>query len=116
MSLVADYFQWLALYFCSSWAKEFTRNRASSVKVPVANFTLQSSVQLLRENTDSVRLNHRISPTTPSVHLKLIAFAIVAACVLDCGNTRQNISDGSLSHGGASDVDVLLGCIYHNSD
>ncbi|GKB66445.1 hypothetical protein Tco_0927857 [Tanacetum coccineum] len=36
------------------------QDRASSDKVPVANFTLQSSVQLLRENTDSVCLNQRI--------------------------------------------------------
>ncbi|GJW23407.1 hypothetical protein Tco_0034029 [Tanacetum coccineum] len=39
------------------WAKEFHQDRASSVKVPVANFTLQSLVQLLWENTDSVRSN-----------------------------------------------------------
>ncbi|GJS33246.1 hypothetical protein Tco_0531628 [Tanacetum coccineum] len=55
-----------------SWAKEFHQDRASSVKVPVANFTLQSSVQLLRENTDSVHSNKRIRPTAPSVPLKLI--------------------------------------------
>ncbi|GJS87720.1 hypothetical protein Tco_0770356 [Tanacetum coccineum] len=61
-------------------AKEFHQDRASSVKVPVANFTLQSLVQLLRENTDLVRSNQWISPTTPSEPLKLIAFAIVAAC------------------------------------
>ncbi|GKF33144.1 hypothetical protein Tco_0106344, partial [Tanacetum coccineum] len=54
-----------------SWAKEFHQDRASSVKVPVENFTLQSSVQLLRENTDSVRSNQRISPTAPSEPLKL---------------------------------------------
>nr|GFD52802.1 hypothetical protein [Tanacetum cinerariifolium] len=47
-------------------AKEFHQDRASSVKVPVANFTLQSSVQLLWENTDSVRLNQQISPMAPS--------------------------------------------------
>nr|GEV29262.1 putative reverse transcriptase domain-containing protein [Tanacetum cinerariifolium] len=35
------------------WANEFHQDRASSVRVPVANFSLQSSVQLLRENTDS---------------------------------------------------------------
>ncbi|GJU29109.1 hypothetical protein Tco_1172698 [Tanacetum coccineum] len=53
------------------WANEFHQDKASSVKVPVANFTLQSSVQLLRRNTDSVHLNQRIRPTTPSVPLKL---------------------------------------------
>ncbi|GJT02475.1 hypothetical protein Tco_0823644 [Tanacetum coccineum] len=39
------------------WAKEFHQDRASSVNVPVANFTLQSSVQLLQENADSVLSN-----------------------------------------------------------
>nr|GEW75123.1 hypothetical protein [Tanacetum cinerariifolium] len=46
-------------------------DRASSVKVPVANFTLQSSIQLLRENTDSVRSKQRMSLTAPSEPLKL---------------------------------------------
>ncbi|GJX10008.1 hypothetical protein Tco_0199867 [Tanacetum coccineum] len=35
------------------------------------NFTLQSLVQLLRENTDSVRSNQQMRLTTPSVPLKL---------------------------------------------
>ncbi|GJU28392.1 hypothetical protein Tco_1167013 [Tanacetum coccineum] len=64
------------------WAKEFHQDRASSVKVPVANCTLQSSVQLLRENTDSVRSNQRIRPTAPYVPLKLIAYASRAAVTL----------------------------------
>ncbi|GKF68227.1 hypothetical protein Tco_0197906, partial [Tanacetum coccineum] len=58
-------------------AKEFHQDRASSVKVPVANFTLQSSVQLLQVNTDSVRSNQRISPTAPSVPLKLIGWQLM---------------------------------------
>ncbi|GKB19801.1 hypothetical protein Tco_0853724 [Tanacetum coccineum] len=37
-----------------------TKDRALSVKVPVANVTLFSSAQLLRENTDSVRSNQRM--------------------------------------------------------
>ncbi|GKB94606.1 hypothetical protein Tco_0980743 [Tanacetum coccineum] len=53
------------------WANEFYQDKASSVKVPVANFTLQSSVQLLRRNTDSVCSNQRMRPTAPSVPLKL---------------------------------------------
>ncbi|GJR01864.1 hypothetical protein Tco_0524848 [Tanacetum coccineum] len=43
------------------WANEFHQDKASSVRVLVANFTLQSSVQFLRENTDSVRSNQRMS-------------------------------------------------------
>ncbi|GKE65009.1 hypothetical protein Tco_1519170, partial [Tanacetum coccineum] len=61
------------------WANKFHQDKASSVRVPVANFTLQSSVQLLRENTDSVRSNQRMRPTAPSVPFKLKAFAMVAA-------------------------------------
>ncbi|GJZ00410.1 hypothetical protein Tco_0517839 [Tanacetum coccineum] len=52
------------------WAYAFYQDRASSVKVPVANVTLFSSAQLLRENTDSVRSNQRMSLTAPSVPLK----------------------------------------------
>ncbi|GJY72635.1 hypothetical protein Tco_0476338 [Tanacetum coccineum] len=52
------------------WAYVFHQDKASSVKVPVANVTLFSSAQLLRENTDSVRSNQRMRPTAPSVPLK----------------------------------------------
>ncbi|GKG13570.1 hypothetical protein Tco_0350530, partial [Tanacetum coccineum] len=63
--------------------KEFHQDRASSVKVPVENFTLQSSIQLQRENTDLVRSNQWISPTAPSEPFKLIvllAFVTVTSC------------------------------------
>ncbi|GJU10036.1 hypothetical protein Tco_1132432 [Tanacetum coccineum] len=43
-----------------SWAYAFHQDKASSVKVPVANVTLSSSAHLLRENTDSVRSNQRM--------------------------------------------------------
>ncbi|GJV66347.1 hypothetical protein Tco_1477175 [Tanacetum coccineum] len=65
-----------------SWAKDFYQDRASSVKVPVANFTLQSSVQFLRENTNLVRSNQRISLTAPSEPLKLKVCASKAAVTL----------------------------------
>ncbi|GJQ92516.1 hypothetical protein Tco_0003655 [Tanacetum coccineum] len=52
------------------WAYAFHQDKASSVKVPVANVTLFSLAHLLRENTDSVRSNQRIRPTAPSVPLK----------------------------------------------
>nr|GEV99346.1 hypothetical protein [Tanacetum cinerariifolium] len=61
-------------------ANEFHQDKASSVRVPVANFTMQSSVQLLLENTNSVRLNQHMSLTTPSVPFKLKVFAMLAAC------------------------------------
>ncbi|GJX66302.1 hypothetical protein Tco_0300645 [Tanacetum coccineum] len=83
----------LVVFVGEGWADEFHQDKASSVRVPVANFTLQSSVQLLRRNTDSVHSNQRMRPTTPSVPLKLkgvpvgpvfllglLVPAIVAAC------------------------------------
>nr|GFB30002.1 hypothetical protein [Tanacetum cinerariifolium] len=39
------------------WAYAFHQDKASSVRVPVANVTLFSSAQLLQENTDSIRSN-----------------------------------------------------------
>nr|GEW64006.1 hypothetical protein [Tanacetum cinerariifolium] len=52
------------------WAYAFHQDKASSVRVSVANVTLFSSAQLLRENTDSVRSNQRMSPITPFVPFK----------------------------------------------
>ncbi|GJV98984.1 hypothetical protein Tco_1554236 [Tanacetum coccineum] len=54
-----------------SWANEFHQDKASSVRVSLANFTLQSSIQLLQENIDSVRSNQQMRLTAPSVPLKL---------------------------------------------
>ncbi|GKD91016.1 hypothetical protein Tco_1366523, partial [Tanacetum coccineum] len=59
------------------WANEFHQDKASSVRVPVVNFTLQSLVQLLRRNTDLVRSNQRMRPTTPSVPLKLKGWQLI---------------------------------------
>ncbi|GKD72418.1 hypothetical protein Tco_1330700 [Tanacetum coccineum] len=72
----------IAMLRTTGWVKEFHQDRASSIKVPVANFTLQSSVQSLRENTDSVHSNQLISPTAPSEPLKLKACASRAAITL----------------------------------
>ncbi|GJW08964.1 hypothetical protein Tco_1571387 [Tanacetum coccineum] len=52
------------------WACAFYQDKASSVKVPVANVTLSSLAHLLRENTDSVRSNQQMRSTAPSVPLK----------------------------------------------
>ncbi|GJT00278.1 hypothetical protein Tco_0821447 [Tanacetum coccineum] len=48
--VVTRYLHW-------SWAYAFHQDKASSIKVPLANVTLFSSAYLLRENTDSVRSN-----------------------------------------------------------
>nr|GEV47276.1 reverse transcriptase domain-containing protein [Tanacetum cinerariifolium] len=60
----------VVVVFVVAIIEEFHQDKASSVRVPVANFTLQFSVQLLQENTDSVRSNQRMRPTAPSVPLK----------------------------------------------
>ncbi|GKD10094.1 hypothetical protein Tco_1189779, partial [Tanacetum coccineum] len=52
------------------WVYAFYQDKASSVKVPVANVTLSSSAHLLRENTDSIRSNQRMRSIAPSVPLK----------------------------------------------
>ncbi|GKF59123.1 hypothetical protein Tco_0175909, partial [Tanacetum coccineum] len=82
--IAEDYLQEEELRLCLEdkerlycWVNEFHQDKASSVKVPAANFTLQSSVQLLRENTDLVRLNQRMRPTTPSVPLKLKGWQLI---------------------------------------
>ncbi|GKD26382.1 hypothetical protein Tco_1232596 [Tanacetum coccineum] len=55
------------------FGKEFHQDRASSVKVPVANFTLQSLRTVLRKKHEfSFVSNQWIRPTAPSVPLKLI--------------------------------------------
>ncbi|GJS69865.1 hypothetical protein Tco_0702706 [Tanacetum coccineum] len=62
-----------------SWAYEFQQDKASSVSVPVANATLFSSAQLLRENTDSDRSNQRMRSTAPSVLVFPIGIASTIA-------------------------------------
>nr|GEV64473.1 hypothetical protein [Tanacetum cinerariifolium] len=58
-------------FMITGWVYAFHQDKASSVRVPVANVTLFSSAQLLRENTDSVRLSQRTSPTALFVPLKV---------------------------------------------
>nr|GEU51971.1 reverse transcriptase domain-containing protein [Tanacetum cinerariifolium] len=78
--------------FSESYTIVGHKDRASSVEVPVANFTLQSSVQLLRENTNFVRSNQQISLIAPSEPLKLKVFAMLAACASRAAATRSSIS------------------------
>nr|GEW04109.1 hypothetical protein [Tanacetum cinerariifolium] len=47
--------------------------------VIIATVVVMSSVQLLRENIDSVHSNQRMRPTAPSVPLKLKVFSMLAA-------------------------------------
>ncbi|GJW80967.1 hypothetical protein Tco_0144942 [Tanacetum coccineum] len=83
------------------WAYAFHQDKASSVKVPVANVTLFSSAHLLHENTDSVRVPVRL--------LGLLALAMAAVCA-SMAVVRSAISCRMASKVmvGVSDVDVLL--------
>ncbi|GJY20132.1 hypothetical protein Tco_0392698 [Tanacetum coccineum] len=65
----------------NSWNLLTPGDNASSVRVPVANVTLFSSAQLLREYIDSVRSNQRMRISlSPVFLLGLSAFAMAAAC------------------------------------
>ncbi|GJZ73345.1 hypothetical protein Tco_0637491 [Tanacetum coccineum] len=64
------------------WANEFHQNNASLVSVLTTNLTLFFSAHLLRENTDLVRLNQLMRPTTPSVLLKWKVYASRAMATL----------------------------------
>ncbi|GJW43617.1 hypothetical protein Tco_0072416 [Tanacetum coccineum] len=64
---------YVILLACSipiGWAYAFHQDKASSVRVRVANVTLFSSTQLLRENSDSVHSNQRTRSTAAFVPLK----------------------------------------------
>ncbi|GKD60004.1 hypothetical protein Tco_1297513 [Tanacetum coccineum] len=95
------------------WANAFHQDKASSVKVPVANVTLFSSAQLLRENTDSFPLfATRISLGLVFL-LGLSEFAMAAAYASRAAVTPSVISYRMAASiiVGAVDVDVLLGGI-----
>ncbi|GJT26451.1 hypothetical protein Tco_0906726 [Tanacetum coccineum] len=110
------------------WACAFHQDKASSVKVLVANVTLFSSAHLLRENTDLVRSNQRKRSTAPSVPLKislglvflleLSEVAMAAACAFRAEEVPSLISCWMASKvmTGVSDVDVLLGGILSTKD
>ncbi|GKA59742.1 hypothetical protein Tco_0759055 [Tanacetum coccineum] len=67
----------LSSNFC--WAYAFHQDKASSVRVPVANVTLFSSAQLLRENTDSFPIFATGVPVGLVFLLGLLVLAIIAA-------------------------------------
>ncbi|GJX41011.1 hypothetical protein Tco_0256001 [Tanacetum coccineum] len=62
------------------WAYAFHQDKASLVRVPVANVSLSSSAHLLQENTDSFPLFATVIYLGPVFLLGLSAFAIAAAC------------------------------------
>ncbi|GJU19101.1 reverse transcriptase domain-containing protein [Tanacetum coccineum] len=96
------------------WAYAFHQDKASSVKVPVANVTLFSLAQLLRENTDSIRVSLGL------VFLfGLSAFAIVAACAsravatLSTTSCRMKTSRDRYGDNGVSDQ--IRGLVFKGS-
>ncbi|GKA79080.1 hypothetical protein Tco_0785676, partial [Tanacetum coccineum] len=90
-------------------AYAFHQDKASSVRVPVANVTLSSSAHLLRENTNSVLAKCFL--------LGLLALAMVAVCASRAA-VKSAISCRMASKvmAGVSDVDVLLGGILSTQD
>ncbi|GKA93639.1 hypothetical protein Tco_0815625 [Tanacetum coccineum] len=77
------------------WAYAFHQDMASSVKVPVANVTLFSLAQLLRENTNSVRSNQ--SSSRPGVPVRITSIChCCSLCFQSYGNAISNqLLDGS---------------------
>nr|GEW57325.1 hypothetical protein [Tanacetum cinerariifolium] len=86
---------------------------------PVASFTLQASVQLLREKTDFARSNQWISLTAPSEPLKLkgyngnfwnLRLPKIGGDVADLtGNEDPTNKDGDTGMGDLTGVSVSLG-------
>ncbi|GKG03789.1 hypothetical protein Tco_0314176, partial [Tanacetum coccineum] len=100
----------VTLLACSiplGWVYAFHQDKASLVRVPVANVTLSSSAHLLRENTDSVRGSLGLI-----FLLGLSAFAMAVSCA-SRAVVKSAISYRMASKvmAGVSDVDVLLGGI-----
>ncbi|GJW85416.1 hypothetical protein Tco_0158561 [Tanacetum coccineum] len=70
----------IGLFYSDRLAYTFHQDKASLVRVPVANVTLSSSAHLLRENTDSFPLFATGISLGPVFLLGLSAFDMVAAC------------------------------------
>ncbi|GKG10601.1 hypothetical protein Tco_0342001 [Tanacetum coccineum] len=93
---------------------QYLFDKASSVKVLVANVTLFSSAHLLRENTDLFPV---FTTGVPLILLGLLALAMAAVCA-STAVVRLAISCRMTSKvmAGVSDVDVLLGGILSTKD
>nr|GEX58310.1 hypothetical protein [Tanacetum cinerariifolium] len=70
----------VAIVVTGGQAYAFHQDKASLVRVPVANVTMSSSAHLLRENTDSIRSDQRMRVSLDlRFLLGLLVFAMVAA-------------------------------------
>ncbi|GJU05056.1 hypothetical protein Tco_1121486 [Tanacetum coccineum] len=85
------------------WACAFHQDKASSVKVPVANVTLFSLAHLLRENTDS-EFQYKLLGLLVLLWLQSVASTAVVRSAISCRMASKVMA-------GVSDVDVLLGGI-----
>ncbi|GJZ81664.1 hypothetical protein Tco_0646658 [Tanacetum coccineum] len=95
------------------WAYEFHQDKASSVKVPVANVTMSSSAHLLRENTDSVRSNQRMRSSVGRCSYWINRLAIDAAYALELRKCHLISVGGQLKiWPRVSDVDDHKGAKY----
>nr|GEU64444.1 hypothetical protein [Tanacetum cinerariifolium] len=82
------------LFVITGWTYAFHQDKASSVRVPVANVTLFSSAQLLRENTESVRSNQQMRVSLGLVFLLgLSVFAMVTACASQAAAIPSALDD-----------------------
>ncbi|GJS75557.1 hypothetical protein Tco_0725438 [Tanacetum coccineum] len=98
------------------WAYAFHQDKASLVRVPVANVTLTSLAHLLRENTDSFPLFATGISLGPVFLLGLSAFAMVAACASKAAVIPSVMSYWMAGKvmAGVSDVDVLWEAFYQH--
>ncbi|GJU89301.1 hypothetical protein Tco_1301724 [Tanacetum coccineum] len=91
---------------------EDSPDKASLGDCTSSNFTLQSSVQLLRENTDSIRVS-----LGPVFLFGLSILAMVAACASRAGVIYSNsLLDGAWSHSCVAVVDSGGGVVDLNGD
>ncbi|GKC94869.1 hypothetical protein Tco_1160311, partial [Tanacetum coccineum] len=95
------------------WACAFHQDKASSVKVPVANVTISSSAHLLRENTDLFPLFATGISLGSVFLLELLEVALAEAYAFRAKEMPSLLSCQMASKvmTGVSDVDVLLGGI-----
>ncbi|GKB29389.1 hypothetical protein Tco_0868790 [Tanacetum coccineum] len=101
----------VVVVFVGGWEYAFHQDKASLVRVPVANVTLSSSTHLLRENTDSVRSNQRMRPTAPFVPLKYEGSSGTGSLPSGCGMIHNELSnsakiDSSKGYSGGGVVDL----------
>nr|GEV88318.1 hypothetical protein [Tanacetum cinerariifolium] len=95
------------------WAYAFHQDKASLVRVPVANVNLSSSSQLLHENIDSFPLFAAGVSLNPRFLLGFSVFAMVAASASRAASMPSEINYWIVAWvmPGALDVDTLLGGI-----